>query len=102
LTTVEGTGPVGEIIENDVEAVATADGKTTGGEATGTAVAEPTEIRELTVTNRRELTGVQKRVSDRMQASFQNAPYVTLHRTIDTSVMTWGFLPPKRSVSRSR
>lgn len=67
LAGVEGTGPEGVVTEDDVEAAGESD---PGG---------------LPVRERRELSGIQQSISDRLSESDRNAVHVTLNRTFDTA-----------------
>lgn len=85
LSGVAGSGPGGAIIEDDVRdaiaesGVATADTQTdTGSEPSSTTV---------TVSEVRELSGLQQTISKRLGQSDDEAVHVTLNRTFDTSTM---------------
>jgi len=80
LTAVEGTGPDGVVTEADVrrriEEAAVAE-PATGGEAGAT----------RTVSEARELSRVQRTVSDRLSESYRNAVHVTVKRRFDASAL---------------
>ena len=85
LTAVDGTGPEDVITEADVratlEAVSTPAARTTAGAASGAGDAT------RTVTEARELGGIQQTVSERLGESYRNAVHVTVKRTFDAGTM---------------
>jgi pyruvate dehydrogenase E2 component (dihydrolipoamide acetyltransferase) len=86
LTAVEGTGPGGVVTEDDVrEAGAPAAEATTEPADAGEEVAGPGG--RLRVRERRDLSGAQQSVSDRLGESYRNAVHVTLNRRFDTTAL---------------
>ena len=85
LTAVDGTGPEDAITEADVratlEAVSAPAARTTAGAASGAGDAT------RTVTEARELGGIQQTVSERLGESYRNAVHVTVKRTFDAGTM---------------
>ena len=85
LTAVDGTGPEDVITEADVratlEAVSAPAARTTAGAASGAGDAT------RTVTEARELGGIQQTVSERLGESYRNAVHVTVKRTFDAGTM---------------
>jgi pyruvate dehydrogenase E2 component (dihydrolipoamide acetyltransferase) len=75
LSGVEGTGPQGVVTEEDVE------------NATGSAIGSQAVARR-TVTERRELSGMQSTVAERLGQSYREAVHVTLNRNIDATALT--------------
>ncbi|MFB6170136.1 MAG: 2-oxo acid dehydrogenase subunit E2 [Haloarculaceae archaeon] len=71
LASVEGTGPQGVVTEDDVEAAESG----TGGPAT------------RTVVETRELSGMQRTISERLSQSDREAVHVTLNREYDTTTV---------------
>ena len=77
LTSIEGTGPQGVITETDVERATDA----------GRADAGATGVATRTVADSRELSGMQRTISDRLGESYREAVHVTLNREYDTAAL---------------
>jgi pyruvate dehydrogenase E2 component (dihydrolipoamide acetyltransferase) len=82
---VDGTGPEEVVTEADVrttlDAVSAPAARTTAGAASGAGDAT------RTVTEARELGGIQQTVSERLGESYRNAVHVTVKRTFDAGTM---------------
>lgn len=89
LARIDGTGPQGVITEDDVRAGLDAqldersDGDESGDSDRDDVVTEPA----VTVTEARELSGVQRTISDRLSESDREAVHVTLNRSIDSRAL---------------
>jgi pyruvate dehydrogenase E2 component (dihydrolipoamide acetyltransferase) len=80
LAGVEGTGPQGVVIEDDVEDYLT--------EATpDAAAAADSGAATRTVSEARQLSGVQQTISDRLGESYRNAVHVTVKREFDATAL---------------
>ena len=91
LAPLEGTGPGGAIIEDDVRAAAEAATEPADAEPAEPAAperaTEPAPAEGPRVSERRPLSGAQATVSRRLGESYRNAVHVTLNRSFDTAAM---------------
>lgn len=82
LTAIDGSGPTGVIVEADVAAALSG----TDGSKALPAVSEGEAVPgDLSVVERRELSGMQATISERLSRSDREAVPVTLHRSFATS-----------------
>ncbi|PSP83968.1 dihydrolipoyllysine acetyltransferase [Halobacteriales archaeon QS_1_68_17] len=88
VAAVEGTGPEGVIIEDDVRRHAERTAAEPEPEpAAGAAGAVEAGRATRTVGETRELSGVQRTVSDRLGESYRNAVHVTVNRSFDAGAL---------------
>ncbi|MGM0591351.1 MAG: 2-oxo acid dehydrogenase subunit E2 [Halobacteriota archaeon] len=89
LAGIDGTGPQGVITESDVEEFL--ESRATEVEAgSDEAIGEPTPEgyeKSQTISETRELTGIQRTIAKRLGESYSNAVHVTLNRSFDVSAL---------------